>query len=86
MPVWLIIAVTTVYVLGLFFIAWKGDKDAQIDAGKSSLTGVGYALALAVYCTSWTYFGAVGTAVSAGSACYSPNWRYSAARKYYVAF
>ena len=66
MPVWLIIAVTTAYVLGLFFIAWKGDKDAQVDAGKSSLTGIGYALALAVYCTSWTYFGAVGTAVSAG--------------------
>lgn len=29
MPVWLIIAVTTAYVLGLFFIAWKGDQDAQ---------------------------------------------------------
>ena len=27
---------------------------------------MGYALALAVYCTSWTYFGAVGTAASAG--------------------
>lgn len=66
MPVWLIIAVTTAYVLGLFFIAWKGDRDAQNGAEKSAFSGVGYALALAVYCTSWTYFGAVGTAVSAG--------------------
>ena len=66
MPLWLIIAVTTVYVLGLFYIAWKGDKTAQDNKEVGSLSGVGYALALAVYCTSWTYFGAVGTAVSAG--------------------
>ena len=66
MPVWLIIAVTTAYVLGLFYIAWKGDKAAQENKEIGPLSGVGYALALAVYCTSWTYFGAVGTAVSAG--------------------
>lgn len=66
MPVWLIIAVTTAYVLGLFFIAWKGDKDALNGEEGTSFSGIGYALALAVYCTSWTYFGAVGTAVSAG--------------------
>ena len=66
MPVWLIIAVTTLYILGLFFIAWKGDKSAEHDDKIGPLSGVGYALALAVYCTSWTYFGAVGTAASAG--------------------
>ncbi len=66
MPVWLIIAVTTLYVLGLFYIAWKGDKTADADRGIGALSGIGYALALAVYCTSWTYFGAVGTAVSDG--------------------
>ena len=66
MPVWLIIAVTTAYVLGLFYIAWKGDKAAQENKEIGPLSGLGYALALAVYCTSWTYFGAVGTAVSAG--------------------
>ena len=66
MPVWLIIAVTTIYVLGLFYIAWRGDKSAQQNTELGPLSGVGYALALAVYCTSWTYFGAVGTAVSAG--------------------
>ncbi len=66
MPVWLIIAVTTLYVLGLFYIAWKGDKDAKNNTELGPLSGVGYALALAVYCTSWTYFGAVGTAASSG--------------------
>ena len=66
MPVWFIIAVTTLYVLGLFFIAWKGDKAAQNNSTETLFNGLGYALALAVYCTSWTYFGAVGTAASAG--------------------
>lgn len=65
MPVWLIIAVTTVYVLGLFYIGWRGDKAAQ-DNKSPAANGIGYALALAVYCTSWTYFGAVGTAASSG--------------------
>jgi len=69
MPVWLIIAVTTIYVLGLFFIAWRGDKTASeaLENDKNKpVNGFVYALALAVYCTSWTYFGAVGTAASAG--------------------
>ena len=55
MPVWLIIAVTTAYVLGLFYIAWKGDKAAQENKEIGPLSGLGYALALAVYCTSWTF-------------------------------
>lgn len=69
MPVWLIIAVTALYVLCLFFIAWRGDKAAResADAGQSkTVNGFVYALALAVYCTSWTYFGAVGTAAASG--------------------
>ena len=66
MPIWLIIAVTTVYVLGLFLIAWRGDKAAASEQNITTFSGMGYALALAVYCTSWTYFGAVGTAVSSG--------------------
>ena len=69
MPVWLIIAVTTIYVLGLFYIAWRGDKTASKtirEERSKPINGFVYALALAVYCTSWTYFGAVGTAASAG--------------------
>ena len=48
MPVWLIIAVTTLYVLGLFFIAWKGDKTALTTKEIGPFSGVGYALALIV--------------------------------------
>ena len=42
MPVWLIIAVTTLYVLGLFFIAWKGDKTALTTKEIGPFSGVGY--------------------------------------------
>ena len=52
MPVWLIISVTTLYVLGLFLIAWRGDKSAreQTDAGETKpVNGFVYAMALAVY-------------------------------------
>lgn len=69
MPVWLTIAITTLYVSGLFFIAWRGDKAASLNKDNNLVkptNGLVYALALAVYCTSWTYFGAVGSAASAG--------------------
>ncbi|MEP6343604.1 MAG: PAS-domain containing protein [Maricaulaceae bacterium] len=69
MPVWLTIAITTIYVSGLFYIAWRGDRDATLNHDNKPIkpvSGLVYALALAVYCTSWTYFGAVGTAASSG--------------------
>ncbi len=52
------------YVTLLFYIAWRGDRlgSQQIPA-KSALV---YSLSLAVYCSSWTFFGAVGTASSRG--------------------
>jgi len=49
------------YVLLLFLIAWWGDR-----GGRRLVFGapraVVYALSLAVYCTSWTYYGSVGLA------------------------
>ncbi|MEM9232953.1 MAG: PAS domain-containing hybrid sensor histidine kinase/response regulator [Pseudomonadota bacterium] len=64
MPIWLILGVTALYALGLFAIAWRRDQKAA--AGSLSQSPTVYALALGVYCTSWTYFGAVGTATSSG--------------------
>ncbi|MAN46542.1 MAG: hybrid sensor histidine kinase/response regulator [Hyphomonas sp.] len=64
MPVWLILGATTLYMLGLFLIAWRGDRLAM-RPGFTQHPLV-YSLALAVYCTSWTYFGAVGTAAASG--------------------
>ncbi len=53
------------YVSFLFLIAWWGDG-----AGRRFALGrsrpVVYALSLAVYCTSWTYYGSVGLASEHG--------------------
>ncbi len=61
MPVWSVLIVLTCYIAALFAVAWRVDKSP-----KNINSSMVYALALAVYCTSWTYFGAVGTAVEAG--------------------
>src|SRR5882762_385519 len=54
-----------VYVGLLFAIAYYGDKRA--DAGRSIIANPYiYALSLAVYCTSWTFYGSVGRAATSG--------------------
>src|SRR5881275_1863468 len=53
------------YVGLLFAIAYYGDKRA--DAGRSIIANPYiYALSLAVYCTSWTFYGSVGRAATGG--------------------
>ena len=64
MPLWLILTATALYMAGLFAIAWRGD--ARAEATGRSVSPLVYTLALAVYCTSWTFYGAVGTAASSG--------------------
>lgn len=60
-----IVAVSLVYLLLLFVVAYVGDKRA--DAGQSIIDSPTiYALSLAVYCTTWTYYGSVGRAASSG--------------------
>ncbi len=53
------------YVGLLFFIAWWGDREGPrfLTGGRRTLV---YALSLAVYCTSWTYYGSVGLASARG--------------------
>lgn len=62
---WVIITCSFLYIGALFGIAYLGDR-----AGKKRPLLVGrpyvYALALAVYCTSWTFFGSVGSASENG--------------------
>ncbi|MDH3400799.1 MAG: PAS-domain containing protein [Chromatiales bacterium] len=61
----ILIVLSLVYVGLLFAIAYWGDSREA--AGKQPLNGpLVYSLSLAVYCTSWTFYGAVGTAVSTG--------------------
>jgi Na+/proline symporter/signal transduction histidine kinase/ActR/RegA family two-component response regulator len=62
---WGVIFVALGYVGVLFAIAAYGDRSANI-----ARRGVGrpyvYALSLAVYCTSWTFYGSVGLASTSG--------------------
>ncbi|EAQ29071.1 two-component system sensor protein [Erythrobacter sp. NAP1] len=58
------IAAAATYVVFLFWLAAKRDRSAPVWLTRQS--GVVYGLSLAVYCTSWTFFGGVGTAASAG--------------------
>ncbi|TDO09806.1 MULTISPECIES: hybrid sensor histidine kinase/response regulator [Halomonas] len=62
---WLLIAVSLLYITVLFAIAWRGDRHARA-YGASRRRPVIYSLALAIYCTSWTFHGAVGQAATAG--------------------
>jgi len=62
---WLIIAVVAAYMAALFQVAWRGDRRSG-GPSQPRRRAVIYALSLAVYCTSWTYFGAVGTAARSG--------------------
>ncbi|MDP3538879.1 MAG: sensor histidine kinase [Azonexus sp.] len=61
---WFVAALSTAYVLVLFAVARFGD--ARADAGRSIISANVYALSLAVYCTSWTFYGSVGRATSGG--------------------
>jgi Na+/proline symporter/nitrogen-specific signal transduction histidine kinase len=62
---WVVVAVSAAYLALLFAIAYWADKRAE--AGRSVIAnGVIYALSLAVYATSWTYYGSVGRAASTG--------------------
>ncbi len=62
---WLILLASFAYLGVLFAIAYYGDKRA--DAGRSIISNpYVYALSLAVYCTSWTFYGSVGRAAGSG--------------------
>lgn len=65
MPWPAIVAPSFAYLLLLFAIAWWADRRA--DAGRSVIASpYVYALSLAVYCTTWTFYGSVGRAASLG--------------------
>lgn len=56
---WVLLAL--VYLMLLFWIAKWGDKNTPL-ARKITSHPVVYSLALAIYCTAWTFFGGVGQA------------------------
>jgi Na+/proline symporter/two-component sensor histidine kinase len=64
-PSWVVLTVSVGYLALLFVVAFYGDRRAG--AGRSIVdNGTVYALSLAVYATSWTYYGSVGLAATGG--------------------
>ncbi|HLX16477.1 MAG TPA: hybrid sensor histidine kinase/response regulator [Bradyrhizobium sp.] len=57
---WGVIAAAFGYIGFLFFVASYGDRLSPSQRGRAS--GLIYPLSLAIYCTSWTFFGSVGFA------------------------
>ncbi len=62
---WVIVGVALLYLSGLFTLAWTGDRRLRLADAHTGRPYV-YALSLAVYCTSWTFFGSVGLAATSG--------------------
>jgi Na+/proline symporter/signal transduction histidine kinase len=68
---WVVIAVALAYIGLLFLVASFGDQTGGVSRGKEPGSGsrirlLIYPLSLAIYCTSWTFFGSVGSASRTG--------------------
>ena len=62
---WVLLLVSVVYVGVLFWVAHYGDRK-PLYPERAWLRPIVYSLALAVYCSSWTFYGAVGSAAHSG--------------------
>src|ERR1700726_3270930 len=62
---WFVVVIALVYIGFLFLVASYGDRRGELAAGTSSRLLI-YPLSLAIYCTSWTFFGSVGLASRTG--------------------
>jgi Na+/proline symporter/signal transduction histidine kinase/CheY-like chemotaxis protein len=61
---WVVVAIALAYIGFLFLVASYGDR-MRVARGASSRLLI-YPLSLAIYCTSWTFFGSVGLASRTG--------------------
>jgi Na+/proline symporter/signal transduction histidine kinase len=64
-PGWVLLLVSLGYVGVLFAVAYLGDLRGAMPRWRWARPLI-YSLALAVYCSSWTFYGAVGTAARTG--------------------
>ena len=62
---WLLVLISITYISLLFFVAWAGDRHPGLYRHRLARTHI-YALSLAVYFSSWTFYGAVGRATQEG--------------------
>jgi Na+/proline symporter/signal transduction histidine kinase/CheY-like chemotaxis protein len=62
---WVVVVIALAYIGLLFLVASYGDRVRALARGTSSRLLI-YPLSLAIYCTSWTFFGSVGLASRTG--------------------
>src|ERR1700734_1382290 len=62
---WVVVIIALAYIGFLFLVASYGDRRHERARGAASRLLI-YPLSLAIYCTSWTFFGSVGLASRAG--------------------
>jgi PAS domain S-box-containing protein len=62
---WVLLTIILAYLLFLFFVAYLAERKER--QGKSLVSNPYiYSLSMAVYCTSWTFYGSVGRAANSG--------------------
>ncbi len=62
---WVVVVIALAYIGFLFLVASYGDRRHQVTRGNRARLLI-YPLSLAIYCTSWTFFGSVGVAAHTG--------------------
>ena len=62
---WVVVIIALAYIGFLFLVASYGDRRREFARGSRSRLLI-YPLTLAIYCTSWTFFGSVGLASRTG--------------------
>ncbi|MBV7410342.1 ATP-binding protein [Maritimibacter sp. DP1N21-5] len=62
----LLVAICLGYVVILFLVAFWGDTQARSGRGNWLRSPLVYTLSLSIYCTAWTFYGAVGYAARSG--------------------
>jgi Na+/proline symporter/nitrogen-specific signal transduction histidine kinase len=62
----LLLTICLLYVAALFAIAWYVDREARAGRLAWLRSPVIYTLSISVYCTAWTFYGAVGSAARSG--------------------
>src|SRR5471032_2442489 len=62
---WVVVVIALAYIGFLFLVASYGDRRRDLVRGSRARLLI-YPLSLAIYCTSWTFFGSVGVAARTG--------------------
>ncbi|MCP9481650.1 ATP-binding protein [Shimia sp. CNT1-13L.2] len=62
----ILVAVCLIYVIFLFVVAFAAEREARRGKGGWLRSPLVYTLSLSIYCTAWTFYGAVGYAARSG--------------------